>query len=136
MSESDKTPTTKVTEGMRGAYLAVLPEGWSYSVEINGPEGAQVVVTPGEGVAARVAVNAGDIQSDQRAETFGDGMKAAVTTVKTLDKVWQQEQAARKAREEMLAALTGGDTTPKTEEPAPKAKRQRKPAATPAPADA
>jgi hypothetical protein len=98
----------------RTAYIPVLPEGWSCSVTLRGPDNQSVEIYRDLGEHA-VIVNTGETPHSARriaAPNLGEGVKVGVRAAKALTRLRAQRSEYESAKEEALRAL--GEDEPAT----------------------
>ena len=102
-------PDDPGTRGRRNGYLPVLPEGWTYTVNVSGPAGRVSVypatedTDPGEWVV-NVHPSGGKPRA-LPAESLADGIRQAADAVKALARLAKVEEEYQAARKAALAAF-------------------------------
>lgn len=102
---TESTPQTETASRARNGYLHVLPEGWTYRVTAEGPDGSTADIDAGEHGEYIVRFATPNERRRQAAPSLADACKALAQGVKLLDQIAQGEAAVRRARDEALSAL-------------------------------
>ncbi len=108
------SPAKKTASNPPQSFLYRLPKGWTYSVDIDGPDGTRVLIEPHQDVSDKFSLTVVTPDGNERTMTVDDmpsGLKQAATAVKSLDKVAQREAALAEARDEALGFLDSGSNT-------------------------
>jgi hypothetical protein len=116
-----ETPTEQADPKNRsgGAYLPKLPEGWTYSLALAGPDNQRIDLTPDSnagvdgGYKVEVETGTGALTAVQ-ADSLAEAAKMGVKAVKALAVVRTHRAAALVAEENFLAAI--GKPSPRGED--------------------
>ncbi len=130
-ADSPMTPDNTRSKG-RGAYLPVLPEGWRYAVNLNGPDG-NINVRPERDAPERFVVEVSHNRLDGRTlrrDSLADALRAATKSVKTLARLSKHEAEAQAARQSLLDQIEAGDTEDDGGEPTADSPRSTAPSDT------
>lgn len=115
-----ETPTARPAKS-GGFQLPILPDGWTYHVQLAGPD-HQTINVGAEQLGGSIVVGVrtglgGDNQLRSfEVESLGEGVKQSVAITRTLKELAAHEQKTHTAREALLAQIGNPDAVPLRED--------------------